>query len=145
MHLISESQVTTQENPNMKITKKGNISHKKGNRSHLLLNTGGTAHLTMPRTPRHSLMVKDTVAFWGRGGGGRDERGPRHSLMVKDTVAFWGRGGVEMRGDQDTPSWWRTLSLSEEGGGLDVLYVCDVIININVRYVIINRFLRYIQ
>ena len=29
--------------------------------------------------------------------------------------------------------------------GLDVLYVCDVIIKINVRYVIINRFLRYIQ
>ena len=28
---------------------------------------------------------------------------------------------------------------------LDVLYVCDVIIKINVRYVIINRFLRYIQ
>ena len=27
---------------------------------------------------------------------------------------------------------------------LDVLYVCDVIIKINVRYVIINRFLRYI-
>ena len=26
---------------------------------------------------------------------------------------------------------------------LDVLYVCDVIIKINVRYVIINRFLRY--
>ena len=31
------------------------------------------------------------------------------------------------------------------GAGLDVLYVCDVIIKINVRYVIINRFLRYIQ
>ena len=28
---------------------------------------------------------------------------------------------------------------------LDVLYVCDVIIKINVRYVIINRFLRYIH
>ena len=28
---------------------------------------------------------------------------------------------------------------------LDVLYVCDVIIKINVRYVFINRFLRYIQ
>ena len=28
---------------------------------------------------------------------------------------------------------------------LDVLYVCDVILKINVRYVIINRFLRYIQ
>ena len=28
---------------------------------------------------------------------------------------------------------------------LDVLYVCDVIIKINVRYVIINRFLRYMH
>ena len=28
---------------------------------------------------------------------------------------------------------------------LDVLYVCDVIIKINVRYVIINRFLRYVH
>ena len=34
----------------------------------------------------------------------------------------------------------------EEGVmSLDVLYVCDVIIKISVRYVIINRFLRYIQ
>ena len=37
------------------------------------------------------------------------------------------------------------LLLEELEVCLDVLYVCDVIIKINVRYVIINRFLRYIQ
>ena len=42
------------------------------------------------------------------------------------------------------------MTIVASGGGavaeiLDVLYVCDVIIKIDVRYVIINRFLRYIQ
>ena len=42
---------------------------------------------------------------------------------------------------------WGTplITLDTDDFTLDVLYVCDVIIKINVRYVIINRFLRYIQ
>ena len=39
-------------------------------------------------------------------------------------------------GSQGAVQWYLSL---------DVLYVCDVMIKINVRYVIINRFLRYMQ
>ena len=60
-------------------------------------------------------------------------------------VYFSSRSTVERVVVEKGYSWDTACVLTVSVYDLDVLYVCDVIIKINVRYVIINRFLRYIQ